>query len=205
MKKIAVFILILFLMFPVMAKTERATLKINQSVQFFGSNITIVNLSPLSDSVLFCINNNKEIFVEDRSERYQNFTVKVTDISTKQVTFKVENIEKRNDCGENCRNEKCFLECKRDIGCDDGNNETLDSCVAANCRNNIISVFEDETEEEVDDSPEITGESVNEPKLETSKSNILPATIVLIVIVVLLGLIVLLRKILHHLLMYSQQ
>nr|MBI4156711.1 hypothetical protein [Candidatus Woesearchaeota archaeon] len=190
MKKVAVFILILFLVFPVMAKTERATLKVNQSVQFFGSNITVVNLSPLSDSVLFCINNNREIFVEDKNERYQNFTVRVTDISTKQVTFRVENIEKRNECGGNCRNEKCFFECKRDIDCDDSNNETLDSCVARNCRNSIIPVSEEVTEE----NTEITGESISEPKLETNKSDILPATIVLIVIVVLLGLIVFLRK-----------
>src|SRR3989344_7031611 len=190
MKKIAVFILILFLVFPVMAKTERANLRVNQSVQFFGSNITVVNLSPLSNSVLFCINNNKEIFVEDRGERYQNFTIKITDISTKQVTFRVENIEKRNDCNGNCRNEKCFFECKRDLDCDDSNNETLDSCVVRNCRNSIIPVSEEVTEE----NTEITGESVNEQEPEIKKSDILPATIVLIVIVVVLGLIVFLRK-----------
>lgn len=190
MKKIAVFILVLFLVFPVMAKTERASLKVNQSVQFFGSNITVINLSTLSDSVLFCINNNKEIFVEDRIERYQNFTVRVTDISTKQVTFKVENIEKRNDCDGNCRNEKCFLECKRDIDCEDLNEDTIDRCVAGNCRNSLMA-----SDEEIgENNEEITGESVNEQELDTNKSNILPATIVLIVIVVLLGLIVLLRK-----------
>jgi len=194
MKKIAVFILILFLVSPVMAKTERANLRVNQSVQFFGSNITVVNLSPLSNSVLFCINNNKEIFVEDRSERYQNFTLRVTDISTKQVTFRVENIEKRNDCNGNCRNEKCFFECKRDIDCDDSNNETLDSCVARNCRNILIASDEKIDEELTEENTEITGESVNEQEPEIKKSDILPATIVLIVIVILLGLVVLLRK-----------
>ena len=71
MKKL-IFFFLLLLLFPVLADTDRATLKIGQSFFFDGYNFTVINLSPRTDSAVFCVNDQKVIFVEDKVKTYSS-------------------------------------------------------------------------------------------------------------------------------------
>jgi len=107
-------------------------------------------------------------------------------IDSSEVRIKVE-LDDERDCGVECSNVKCFEECKTNLECDDGIDETIDKCISGECRNNILEKIEIEAEEpQVEETEEVIEEREN--------GDINTVTMVLISIVVLLGLILLLRK-----------
>lgn len=185
MKKAILLFFVFLFSFPAMAETDRATLGIGESFLFEGINFTVINFSPITDSAVFCINNQKVIFVQDKLKKHNDAYIEVLGVSRNDVRFKVE-IDKGKECGDECRNVKCFAECRIDADCDDGNVETADKCVAGKCRNNIIE-------------GEITGEGIlNGKDMKGDEEN--PAvdvgvtTIALVIIVILLVLVLFLRK-----------
>lgn len=184
MKKL-IFFFLLLLLFPVLADTDRATLRIGQSLLFDGYNFTVINLSPITDSAVFCVNDQKVIFVEDKVKTIDvGVSIDVIKVSSSEVRLEI-NVQDDRECGNECRNVKCFVECKVNSDCDDEINETIDSCVSGECRNNIVE------ETEIKEEPsEVQEEEVMEEQ-ETDSNLVI---VILISAVVILGLLVFLLK-----------
>ena len=118
---------------PVDAARKELNLSVGESVVFKGRNITLMAANV--DSFLLCMNGKKVVVEDDR-----NFERVVFDVRQKTASFaRFEVIVPDDGKGcEDCDNQACFQSyragCYTDVGCDDKDACTLDTCEQGACQ-----------------------------------------------------------------------
>ena len=89
------------------AKTDYATLEVNDSFLFRGKNITLLSINSFDNKVVICINNEKAIISEDRN--VNTIGVHLRDVDSDKVKFRFDNPckDKECECDDSCSNHLC--------------------------------------------------------------------------------------------------
>ncbi len=156
-KRLQILVLILLLSTLVFAISERVTLTPGENFVIKDKNITLINSA--KDRVIICVNNQKSIVSTDEVKFVNDVEVDLRDASSKEADFKFS--YSCSDCScteENCSNDWCFDECKKNTDCDDNNRYTEDICsgVPRKCSHKLMeeNIKEEQPVEEVEEVQE---------------------------------------------------
>ena len=111
--KLLNFSIIIFLLFSIIFvfATERATISTGQSYHIKGKNVTLVNVNPIKDVAIFCVNNIKGIVSKERSRVINDAHINLIKAEGNEVSIRVDaSCTNGCDCDETCNNTLCIEE-----------------------------------------------------------------------------------------------
>ena len=131
-KPIILAIMIIFCLSFVSAKylpvSERISLEKEQTVEFNGKRITLLNLDFEKERALVCVNGEKAILINFKTETVNDAILRLKKVTMNRAEISIRVNCPGCECDETCDNSVCFDECLKDDDCDDGNDLTENEC-----------------------------------------------------------------------------
>jgi len=190
MKKTSLILLFILIIPLASALMETHVFFIGDSFETSGKNVTLIAIGEDSDEedvLVVCINNQEIIISDEDNINGLEFTFE--DIQSNYAELKIK-FPSSGECDASCSNELCFSEeipledsendtvlldpeCTSNLGCNDGDVCTTDSCLEDKC-----------SYETIQDCGYIIGEEKDNSDLMTFSSILLILVVVLIIILI---------------------